>query len=267
MFSSHDLELVARSFVADVDYHPELGSTNDRALELARCESVPHPLLVLAARQSRGRGRGTNQWWAADGALTFSVLFDCQDFSLPQFLLPQLSLWTGLAVRDALEDVCEAEDASAAFTVKWPNDIYLDGRKVCGVLSESVSTYPGRVVVGIGINVNNRFANSSEPVPEDLQITAASLREVVGRELSVVDVLCTVLDQLQRRWIECASGVTDLQAAWKPHCYLRGRRVTWQTAQAEFIGTCQGLNEDGALVLEENGVCHVCVGGTIVHVQ
>jgi biotin-(acetyl-CoA carboxylase) ligase len=143
--------LSASGLVAGIDFHESLGSTSDRALGLAAEGAIALPHLVLAQRQTAGRGRGANRWWAADGALTFSLVLAAPPDRLPPDRWPQVALVAGLAVCDALRSLAPA----AELRVKWPNDVFLAGRKVCGILSESVPGWRDRLVVGIGVNVNN----------------------------------------------------------------------------------------------------------------
>ena len=93
-----DLEKIRKSgLVAAVEHQEELGSTSDRALEMARQDDASLPLLILADRQTGGRGRGSNQWWAAPGSLTFSLLIDARQLGIAGEKWPVLSLSTGLA--------------------------------------------------------------------------------------------------------------------------------------------------------------------------
>ncbi|MCA9419132.1 MAG: biotin--[acetyl-CoA-carboxylase] ligase, partial [Candidatus Omnitrophica bacterium] len=143
-FSASDIESIkSESFVRTVESYRELASTNDLALQRATIEALDTPLLVIAERQTAGRGRGGNQWWSAPGALTFSLLIDRETLDLREASDPRLSLTTGLAVSDALVDILPIGD----FQLKWPNDIYLESRKVAGILLERSSTTPNRLVV------------------------------------------------------------------------------------------------------------------------
>ena len=130
-----DLSRIADSgLVAQIDYHESIGSTSDRALELAARGETALPLLVAAERQTAGRGRGTNRWLTADGALTFSLALEAAPSVLRHEQWPHIALVAGIAVCDALRAHLPAAD----LRVKWPNDVFLAGRKVCGILSESV---------------------------------------------------------------------------------------------------------------------------------
>src|SRR5207247_1705002 len=106
----------------------------------------------LTERQTAGRGRGSNRWWTADGALTFSLVLEAPPDRLPPSRWPQVALVAGIAVCEALQTPAPR----AALRVKWPNDVYLADGKICGILSESIPGWRDRLVVGIGVNVNNR---------------------------------------------------------------------------------------------------------------
>src|SRR5438093_8998371 len=88
--------------VARIDYHESIGSTSDRAMELGALDEAELPLLVLAERQTAGRGRGTNRWWSDEGALTFSLVLEASHQRLPPTRWPQVALMAGLAVCEAL---------------------------------------------------------------------------------------------------------------------------------------------------------------------
>src|SRR5690349_2367368 len=118
----------AETFVRHIEQHEEIGSTNDRAMELAVERDLPVPALVIAERQIAGRGRGGNVWRSGAGALTFSLVIE-RPAGLPRERMALLSLAAGLAAREAVVGAAPGHDVK----VKWPNDVYLDGRKVCGI--------------------------------------------------------------------------------------------------------------------------------------
>jgi hypothetical protein len=146
-FYPADIERVlTETFIEQVDYHQEIGSTNNRALQLAKEPISAARLLVLADEQTAGRGRGANSWWTANGALTCSVLLRAEAILLPPSRWPQPALVVGLAVADAIED-CLGD--SAAVALKWPNDVYLCNRKVCGILVETADGQNPRLILGV----------------------------------------------------------------------------------------------------------------------
>lgn len=254
-----DLDRIVRdTFVAEILYHKTVDSTNDSALDLCRREDLRSPFLVLTSQQTSGRGRGTNRWWSAPGALTFSLLIRAADRGLPQCLWPKTSLATGLSVCSALDELLPDGESS----LKWPNDVHLRGRKVCGVLVEPGPRSSDMLVVGIGVNVNNTFDNA----PDELASTATSLFDVTGRQSDLTEVLVRLLRHLERQWSRLADGDTQLVAEWQSRCALRGRNVKVVTGTRSTAGLCQGIDEDGALVLlTEDGPARL-FGGVVARI-
>ena len=152
MISDSDIELIkANSFAQAVEFHRELPSTNDLALRRAMHDELQTPFLVLAGFQTAGRGRGSNRWWSAPGALTFSLVLDTRRESPTGACAPRFSVTTALSLHDALSQYAPPGE----IRLKWPNDVYLGPRKVAGILLEQSSACLNRLVVGVGINVNN----------------------------------------------------------------------------------------------------------------
>lgn len=240
--------IAAAAPAARLDYHPSLGSTNDRALVLASTGDDPLPLLVLAERQTAGRGRGANRWLTSDGALTFSLALAASAEKLPAERQPQVAIAAGLAVCEALTP----ETAAGAVQVKWPNDVYLAGRKLGGILCESVPGWRDRLVVGIGVNVNNRVREPADlSAAPPLVKTATSLIENDGLARDMTSVLLAILDQFERRWNELLDGrFAAIVADYRRHCLLSEKSITIeQTGGRRLGGLCQGIDDAGALRL------------------
>ena len=257
--------LLDTTFIQSVHFFPELGSTNDEAQGCVGDDSRL-PALFVAARQTAGRGRGSNRWIASAGALTFSLLADASRLRSGQEARPQLSLWTALGIRSGLARFVPASDLQ----VKWPNDVYLRQKKVCGILIESVVGAPHCLVVGIGINANNMLADTS--TGEELSRTAIALREVCGN-VQLVDVLHETLLGVAGAWSSFAER-HDICASWRPHCFLTGKSIQWQTGASTYAGVCGGIAPDGALLLKaarelgapqhQDGTSTIrCYGGTV----
>ena len=246
--------------IAALEHHEQIGSTSDRALELARKEELALPLLILADQQTGGRGRGSNQWWAAKGSLTFSLLIDSQQFGIASFKWPVLSLSTGLAICEALEQISPGGD----FGVKWPNDVYCAGRKICGILIESPSASKGRVIIGIGLNVNNSLAAA----PNEIQASATSLVDYLQRPLDMTGVLLSLLASLQSRWQELGSSGFEPQfAEFRRRCILDGRTVQVSSGSRLITGRCLGIDENGSLVLQTESSREEIASGSVMSIQ
>jgi BirA family biotin operon repressor/biotin-[acetyl-CoA-carboxylase] ligase len=247
--------LYETGLLAQIDHHAQLASTSDRALELAALDDLELPLLVLADRQTAGRGRGTNRWWASEGALTFSLVIQPPPEQLPTANWPRLSLAAGLAICQALESFAP----QALFQVKWPNDVYAEGRKIAGILIESPAQSRGRLVIGIGINVNN----SLNAAPEEIRSRATALCDVDQAARDMTSVLSTVLGELHVQ-LRAAAKMESIRSGWQQRCLLSGCTVQVQAGREAIIGRCLGIDEQGGLVLQTETGRRAIVSGTVI---
>ena len=202
----------------------EVGSTNDEARGLAE-RGAADGTVVLARRQTAGRGRRGAGWFAdeVDG-LAFSVVLRPHD---SKALWPRLALAAGLAVAEAVET------RLPLVGIKWPNDVWLAGRKVAGVLVEAGGDF---AVVGIGLNVN------VAAFPGELAGIASSIRIELGSPVDRGDVLTDLLWRFDLDFSELLDGVRE-------RCVLTGREVTMVTAGGTRQGRVAGLGPGGELLL------------------
>jgi BirA family biotin operon repressor/biotin-[acetyl-CoA-carboxylase] ligase len=224
---------------------------------LAAAGEAPLPLLVLTARQTGGRGRGTNRWWSDAGGLTFSLVLEVSPECLSPDRWPQLSLAAGLAVCETLESLLPRADCQ----VKWPNDVFLCGRKVCGILCESVPGWRDRLVLGIGLNVNNSLTQA----PPEVRQTATSLVDAAGGAYDLTATLVGLLRRLDERMGQLLDGQFAAQAAeFRRRCYLTGKTLTVTSGGRTLVGRCQGIDDAGELLLQTESGRQRIVAGTIV---
>jgi BirA family biotin operon repressor/biotin-[acetyl-CoA-carboxylase] ligase len=249
-------QICQETFINAVEFHAEIGSTNDRALDLAASDlPLELPLLIWGLKQTAGRGRGSNRWWATEGALTFTVVLDTKALTLPMEKWPLVSLTTGLAVSAAVQELIP----HAELGLKWPNDVFLYDRKVCGILVEIPPKQSGKLVIGIGINVNNSLTDA----PDEFKSRATALCDVSNRIWELSGVLVTVLKQLEEHLKQLSDNDPTLAERWHGTCYLRGRTVQHSVGDRLVTGVCQGVDRQGALLLQtETGLIRV-VGGVI----
>lgn len=206
-------------------------STNDEVAEMAR-NRAPEGLIVLSDIQTAGRGRRGAAWYSPPGeSLAFSVLLRPTD---PPALWSRLALAIGLAVAEALEEF------GLQPGIKWPNDVWLGGRKVAGILLEAG---PGFVVVGIGLNVN------ASEFPAEVAEVAASMAIAAGRKFPRADVLGAIVRHLAGRRHQLGADFGDLLAAVRERCVLTGKNVSLTTARGPQTGTVEGIAEGGELLL------------------
>ncbi|MFZ5915793.1 MAG: biotin--[acetyl-CoA-carboxylase] ligase [Chloroflexota bacterium] len=225
-----------------VHFYASLGSTNDEARQLAEA-GAPEGALVIADFQSAGRGRLARQWWSPPGSsLLMSLLFR------PAFLAPhqaqRLTMITSLALCDAIAQVT---GLSAA--VKWPNDVLMQGKKVCGLLAELgvVGSRLDYVVLGMGINVNVDFAAADAPA---LMAAATSLKIETDREVSRLALLTALLRRIELRYRRLQAGVLP-HAEWQARLITLGQEVRVTMTGHVLAGVAVGVDADGALLVRQ----------------
>ena len=251
-------QLVDQSFLQQVELRTEIESTNDLALTLATDPGIMTPSLVLAQRQTAGRGRGSNPWWAAAGALTFSLVLEEPSVPSLQRDWPRISLAAAVALCAALEDFLPHTN----LRVKWPNDVFADGRKIAGILVE-VPNAPNlenrRVVVGIGLNVNNSWRGA----PGELQEIGVAMCDLAGSKFELQTVLIALLQQIETALGQLVVGDSRLSSSWQSLCFLGGRRIEVDLGQEIVQGECRGIDEEGALVIQRTTGTQRLFGGVI----
>ncbi len=232
--------LAGATFVADVEYHDVIGSTNDRAKDLAQQGAPRLPLLVIAQRQTAGRGRGENRWWTGPGSLALSVLVDLGTFGVAGTHTPLVALAAGIAVVGAVGWCVPGH----CLGLQWPNDVYLAGRKLAGILVESASR--GLHVVGIGINANNTACEA----PPELRSRLTTLRDQTGRFHDPLAIVHRLLQGLET-WLG-RLGKTPHYVGRRADelCVQRGQVVCVRHPEGIAEGVCMGIAADGALVLQ-----------------
>ena len=247
-------EIRATTFVRRIEFQEQLASTNDHAVQLAAEAEESFPLLVVTNQQTAGRGRGENAWWADTGSLAFSLLWRPVPSVLPPRAWPQVSLHVALGIGAAIEELLEDQTAQ----LKWPNDIYLHERKVCGILVEVPAAAPNTLVVGVGLNVNNRL----HAAPHDLSQTAIALCQVAKRPFRLGHVLARVLVRISEHLSYMSRG-DGLQPHWNERCLLTGRQVGLNLGARQIAGRCRGIADDGALLVETGSGVERCYGGVV----
>ena len=233
-------------------WFPRLRSTNDHAAVLRRRGELYAPAVVLAGRQTAGRGRGGHAWWSNAGCVTVTFVFPIDEQMMPH----QLPLLAGLAVRNAAAEVA----GSDAVQLKWPNDLLHDGRKLGGLLCERVHKAD---LVGLGLNVNLDPADA----PPDLRGRVTSLSEVARRPLDLTDVLAAVARHLHRMVTgRPGQPFAEVLHAYDAHHWLVGRKVTVVDGEhaAGVSGRCEGLDEMGRLLLRSRSGLHRVISGHVM---
>jgi BirA family biotin operon repressor/biotin-[acetyl-CoA-carboxylase] ligase len=221
-----------------IQWYERLPSTNTFLKELAGLKKqLPSGTVVAAREQTQGRGRREREWLSSEGEnLTFSVLLraTCEPVKLPS-----AAMAAALAVAELLES--EGVDAS----LKWPNDVLVNGKKICGILSEGI---PGGVIIGIGLNVNMRSA-------DHIDQPATSVRIETGKRSNVEALLDGLLKPLSVRLDEWAQGgFSKVRKDWEANVPTLGKTVTVRDGGAVRTGILTGFGKNGELLLgDERG--------------
>jgi BirA family biotin operon repressor/biotin-[acetyl-CoA-carboxylase] ligase len=239
-----DVEPLLRAgLVAQVEYFDSLGSTQDHAIELARAGRCRLPLLVIAEEQTAGRGRGQNRWWTGRGSLALTVVFDPAAWSASAEVLSARSLAVGVAIVETIRPHL----ADKRLGLHWPNDVYVEGRKIAGVLVDVLGG--GCHVVGIGINVNN----SLEAAPSEVRNRATSLCELAGRTFERTALVADLLENLRSAMRQLSAEPAEFGRRFNELSLQISRELTVDVGGRQTTGRCAGIAPDGALLLELSG--------------
>jgi BirA family biotin operon repressor/biotin-[acetyl-CoA-carboxylase] ligase len=235
--------LTAQRMGHDCRYSPETESTNRDAMLLAD-KGAAEGVVVIAGAQTAGRGRMTRAWFSPpESNLYFSLLLRPQVQPTQASSLP---LIVGLAVAEALMAVAPETRP----LIKWPNDILIGGRKVCGILCEmqvETDCFVRHIVAGVGVNLNVETSD----IPEELRDRATSLRIETGRRFSRASMLAAILNRLEPlydRW--CREGVEPFLSALGALDALLGKRIGLEQGARHIDGHAAGIQADGALLLD-----------------
>ncbi len=242
-------------FSQEIHHYYKIGSTNSEAMEAASA-GAPEGSVFVAEEQTAGRGRGAHQWDSAPSTGIYcSVVLRP---ALPPAEALILSLAAGLAVHAAVQQV----DSRILPDLKWPNDLLIDGKKFCGILTEmnAEATRVRYLVVGIGINVNQaRF-------PADLQPIATSLRLASGTEWSRVELCAALLKSLDREYRDLlqkpGAHESILKRFQERSSSARGRQVQVEE-NGGFEGVTEGLDPRGFLQVRTADGLRTVLSGTV----
>jgi len=256
-------EILGRGWVRQIEWFNEIDSTHSAArrslLETPACKL---PCLLVAKRQTAGRGRGGRLWWSPDGCLMLTLVLPSQALSEDSNLWSQLALVTGLAVSRTVT----ASLPNKTVLLKWPNDVYAHGKKLAGILIESASVrgpHPDAAtaacwLVGIGLNVNVDWSDA----PREVVNKATCLSSLASRPLDMQVVLVELLDELERELLSWRLGDASWLSQWRDRCLLTGKVIhVRQSPERELIGVCEGLDASGRLIVRnEQGVQFLSAG-------
>ncbi len=236
-------------------YFDSLGSTMDEAFKLGM-EGLPEGTVVCAEMQTKGRGRLGRSWVSAKHkGIYFSIILRPK---LSPSDLAKLTLLSAVAVAEAVEK-CSGVKA----VIKWPNDLLVKNKKICGILTELRAEVDQMkfVVIGIGLNVNH--------TPSQLIDGATSLRNEFDTNFSRVQILQDILRSFESWYLKSTKGkFDDVLAAWKDRAYTLGRRVRVTDPASVTEGLAIDIDSDGGLLIrQDSGVIVKKMAGDVVQLR
>ena len=234
----------------------ETGSTNIDAKKLAE-EGAPHGTVVVAKQQSKGRGRRGRTWQSPAGAAVYMSLALKPDFAPDKASM--LTLVMALSVAEAITELTGLEAK-----IKWPNDIVVNGKKVCGILTEMSAEldYIHHVVIGVGINTNH----SPSEFDEEIRQTATSLKIESGQAVSRAAMIERVLFHFEKDYDTFVRkmDLSELQEAYQKYLINLNAEVKVLDPKGEYTGIARGINETGELLVEKrNGQIEAVYAGEV----
>jgi BirA family biotin operon repressor/biotin-[acetyl-CoA-carboxylase] ligase len=247
----------SRAIVPVLEVLPEAGSTNDVLRE--RAGDLPDLAVLVTDNQTGGRGRLGREWITPPGtSLAISVLL--KPVGLPSAAYGWFPLLAGLAMSRALGPL-----VPGGVQVKWPNDVLIEGDKVCGILADLLPDLSG-LIIGAGVNL----AQTREQLPTDTS-TSLALAGAEGADADVV--LSAYLIQLSALYREFLSASGDpVRSALRDEvveaCHTVGRRVRVQLPSGDdLLGTAVGIDEDGRLIVESDAGRTAVAAGDVTHLR
>jgi BirA family biotin operon repressor/biotin-[acetyl-CoA-carboxylase] ligase len=241
-------------FGRDIMFYQTIDSTNRIAKEQAEA-GAREGMVVIAEEQTAGKGRLGRAWFSPAGS---NIL--CSIILYPGMAPSEafkLTMLASVAVVNAIRNVC-----GQAARIKWPNDVYIGSRKVCGVLTEFMADHSALayVVIGIGLNVN--FDPSRYP---EIMETATSLQAACGRPISRPTLFRALLQEMERLYGELhTNGGRTLQEAWKQHSMVLDQEVDIISGHEILTGVVKRISDEGHLILLDNdGAIHNIICGDL----
>ncbi len=219
-----------------VFYYSSLTSTMDIARQEAK-KGAAEGTIIIADEQTAGKGRLKRTWISPGGNIAMSViLYPRIDY------LPSIIMIASLAVLHTINTV-----TGLKAQIKWPNDVLINNRKVCGILIENdvQSNTVNYTVIGIGINVNIRTGN----FPEIVQM-ATSLIDELGKEISRLDLIRSLLVDIEKLYTILQTGGSFYEE-WRDNLITLGKKVRLDTGEAIYEGVAESAARDGSLMLRQ----------------
>ena len=248
LFSSPDIlepfeierKLSTKYIAHNIHLYQEVTSTNDLAKKFVD-NNAPEGTVIIAEHQTAGRSRGKNDWVSPEGGIWMTLILK-PEVNLVE--ASKLTIVTGVAIAKTLHDHFNIDAG-----IKWPNDILINNKKICGILTEAVTDYDKlkAVLIGIGIDIN---FNSSD-LPENLQDIATTVNEESNDEIKRPEILKIFFSIFEELYDEYKEGnFKHIIAEWRRLSSTTGNRVKVYKDGKAMIADAVGIDNQGALIVE-----------------
>jgi BirA family biotin operon repressor/biotin-[acetyl-CoA-carboxylase] ligase len=232
----------------EILYFEKLDSTSKKAERLIKSKQVAGNFLIISKQQKSGIGRGKNTWFSPEGGIWMTAALYGLDVK------SNLTIFTGIAIHKAI--ISLFPELKESLKIKWPNDVYLNNRKLCGILSNHLSTYKYHLL-GIGINTNNK-------IPLELVDIAISLKKDLNYEVKNSEIMNELFNIFAEDLPGFIEGQLDIKY-FERNSLLLNKTIELDTDFDKFTGISRGINKDGALLLElKKGMIQPFFAGTVI---
>lgn len=242
----------------EIHYYCEVDSTNEVAKRLAH-DGAPEGAIIIAESQRSGRGRRGKKWLSPSGGVWMTIILRPD---IPPSKAPQLTLVTGVAVAETLDKECRLDVG-----IKWPNDILIGKKKVCGILTEASTNPKGLeyVVVGVGIDLNVDV----DAFPPELREGATSLKQELEKEIYSVKLVQRFLQNFENLYDDFKKGkFPEILKEWRKLSKTIGSYVEVQKKGRVVRGEAVGITKEGVLILEmDDGSLRKVISGECIHLK
>jgi BirA family biotin operon repressor/biotin-[acetyl-CoA-carboxylase] ligase len=215
-------------------------------------------LVIIATKQTQGRGRNQRVWLSPEGSLCFSLL-------CPAPRDQRFTACAGLIAALALADAIVSTTVKLHPAIKWPNDLLLNDKKVAGILSEYIAD-KGRVIIGVGLNLNCKRAD----LPPDLDFPATTVHDELGKPVVAMDLLQSFLNNFRSQMsVLDAMGFGSARMVIESRLAFLGERVEFALSEKEKIkGKLIGIDDTGQLLVElDSGIRRAFISGDLLRPQ
>lgn len=252
-----DTKIIAK----ELKYYSKISSTNQEARKIAE-HGAQDGTIIIAETQTQGRGRQGRSWESPAGGIWLTIIL--RPKISPEHA-PILTLLTGSVIAKTIRYTTELKA-----TLKWPNDVRIHDKKVCGILTELSAEQDNInfVLVGLGINVNINI----DRFPQELQSQVTSLQEELKRSVDRITFTKRLLEQFETEYLKFLKNpinkIPAIIKTWRQLSDTLGRNVVVETNSGKIVGFASDIADDGALiVLTETGEEHKIIAGDCIYLE